>query len=855
MTTPRVVVWESRAVPGVDRLSDTQDVLKYPVVDLKEALLETYDTDVHLSALVVDGEDDLPRFKKGILRELREAGAEPYLGAIFIDVDLPGHKPWSSTKSAQETVEALLDLPVLEKAAVYVTRAGWRAVFAVDPIPAGKYAGLMGSPDEGGLLAWFAEGLPASAGEVDASCSSPLRCYRAPRVMRDGVPTDPPVLDLDGLDAGPLDVSEWLEEAASAPESAAPVTQDLVRPRSIEPLSAARWASAGLEGQLRRRYPGTKDIPGLAPAIRNRQAFFGPGERNNAVFDAAALLAELVYERDTSAEAPEAQEAASFIWSSLAPCVQDAIHSGTSATDEEEALSELWSMIERRIAVEEGKLADHVERAEKAAEARQRVAESRTEVKDEVEAEAAEGDEKPEMLAPIVVWGNNYLILDARDPDSPTYFPATSNQNLLPATLLRGCGSADPWSDNEGPLGLSLRDHKGNFRTMKSLVIDYGAQVQDVITAHGTKKPVLDTERFRLQLPGVVAMDVRPEYDEQVATWLELMGGDDHEALLDWLATLTQLDKPTCALYLQGDPGAGKGLFAACVSSVFGAGFVTFTEAVTKFNDGLRKSPVVFLDEKATSRDNVDISAAFRSLVAETEHRVEAKGQPVGTLRGACRVIIAANNADALPMKGQHSEADIAAVASRIRWIGCDPGASEYLVEIGGRPVTSKWVGPEGAPGSFARHVRWLELNRAVETGPRFLVEGKLREYHELLALTSKRLEVLFAVVAGVLQGRSHVAAVSVLPGAPYRVGVNVKELRQQWNPLTKDYKAPSQGDISGALSALAGVHRKRGAGAQRDRNIYVVPERYLILAADRLGLPSWKVKETLRKIADNASE
>lgn len=850
MTEARVVTWENgpSKLPGAGTVEEALSAPVWPVVPLREALETYYESDAHLSPVVVyvDGvpETAQPRLNLSALHEFEEqAGTKALVRAVFVDVDRVPHVPWASPEEARETLEGLLDLPELERAALYTTRAGWRAVFEIHPpIPLDLLPSVMGSPGDAGLLNWLSSALPERAGEVDASCRDRNRCYRAPRVVRDGVPTDPAFMDLDGLDAGPLDVSRWLEGAVPAKRRVAAAETDLVRPEP-ETLSAAAWAAAGLEGHLRRRYPGVGGLPGLGPAIRKHLPFFAASERNTATWNAVSLLLDLLY-----AKGHTPQSAADFAYRALAPCLREAYLKGVSSTDLEESLEELWSMVLRHSGTCISRRAEEEARRQTAEAARQTVARALADTAEEAETSsppAAESAPFDAPLYPLVAWGSQWFVLDARDPQRPRYFPPSSNSTVVFPHLLRGCGS-ELAGEGEGPLGLELHDGNGKPRGLRDIYQQYGTMVTDVTVTHGRSRPHIDAERYRLERPGAVALDVPSEYSEEVDGWLRLLGGDEYEALLDWLATLTQLDRPTCALYLQGDPGAGKSFFAMLVASVFGAGFVDFTEATSRFNAGLVKSPVIFLDEKAVSRDRTDVTGMFRSLVANTEHRVEAKGQPVMTIKGACRVIIASNNADALPITGSHSQADIEAIATRIRWVGINRDAVRYMEALG-RERTALWLGDENRPGSFARHVRWLELHRTVEKGARFLVEGRLRAYHELLALTSERLEVLNAITLALLRGRTSADAVAVgKEGEETGIHVYVTALRRHWGVLTKERNTPTQQEITRALGALAGVKGVRGRGAFRDKRVYFVPAKYLLLASDTLGHPRWQVEERL---------
>ena len=852
------MVSPERDIQGAASLDD--EVLGCPVTPVREALEATYETDAHLypAVLYVDGEPEAqqPRLKKAGLGAFSAVG-DVSITSVFIDVDNEGHNPWASTKEATSTLETLIDAHgdgVLAHAAVYATRAGWRAVFAVaPPIPAARYRATLGHPGDkkiqpSGLLGWFGAALAADLQKQDIapSCNQWTRCFRAPRVMRDGVPTDN-FTDFDGLDAGPLDVSEWLDIAGPEKRTVAPAEVDLARP-STEPLSVRQWAMRDLDNALKRRWPssgsGPGKLPALATAIRKHMSWYGPGQRNSQTFDAVALLVELLFAAHKGPS--DAQDAAETVFRALAPGTEAACRTGVSGTEEDVALDELWSMVERRVGVEVAKAEEKAAEAAEAAEAADAV----------MAAVNEDSDGTPsDPLAPIVVHGAGYYILNATNPEAPNYYPYSKNSNLIPYLLLKGCGDECSNGSGGGPLELWLKYESGKFRPMADLVIDYGRQVTEVIVAHGTTRPRLNEAGFSLQLPGVSAIDVEARYDPEIHAWLKYLAGDDVDGLLDWLATVTQLDWPSCAVYLQGDTGVGKGLFAACVSSIFGDTFCSFKEAVSRFNDGLMKSPIVFLDEGVPDIPELkDVTAAFRSLVGETTHRLEPKGQGLLTLRGATRVIIAANNGLALPVFGQHTAEDIAAVTSRIRWFGCDPKAADFLEKLGGKTVTNTWVGKTGAPGYFAQHAQWIQENRNVTPGTRYLVEGIPRHYHEMLAMSADRLVVLYAIGACILRGGKMIkfAGMSVEEGKDdngeqeFRVGVNIDLLRKNWRDLTNDARSPTQKTISAALRALLGVQQKRKVG----RRVYMVPARYLKMAADQMGLNGGEIERRVEVLA-----
>src|SRR5690606_17437065 len=142
----------------------------------------------------------------------------------------------------------------------------------------------------------------------------------------------------------------------------------------------------------------------------------------------------------------------------------------------------------------------------------------------------------------------------------------------------------------------------------RRLVYDLTRDRSEVVT--------LADGRADLRIACAPREQIQPRHDPDVARWLELIGGEQHDKLLDWLATVRDLTCPTAGLHRYGPEGAGKGMFAAAVARLWGANVTAYGDVTGNFNAALRTCPVVFLDEGgAPPRDG---SAAFRTLVGET---------------------------------------------------------------------------------------------------------------------------------------------------------------------------------------------------------------------------------------------
>lgn len=332
---------------------------------------------------------------------------------------------------------------------------------------------------------------------------------------------------------------------------------------------------------------------------------------------------------------------------------------------------------------------------------------------------------------------------------------------------------------------------------------------------------------------------VQPAFSAEVDQWLRLLGGERADRLLDWLATVSDLTWPTAALYLEGRKGAGKGLFASGVARLWGRDRTNYADIMGSYSSALRHCPIVLLDESA-GRVDVD-SGAFRSLVAESERALTEKYKPAATLRGCVRLIVSANNGDALKIREDLGPEDEAAIGERILHIDVSHEVSEHLREIGGRATTRDWVdAPDGSPGKLPRHIAHLAATRKVKRGSRFAVDGEADKWIRRAGMRGGvQQDVLVALAraangdAGNLQ-RGEVAVVFARGEAL----VSVERLHQRWSVLARTSYTPSLGTLGRALSVL-GVSDSRPTLREMGGRAKVVhvPGARIVEVADLLGI------------------
>ena len=423
---------------------------------------------------------------------------------------------------------------------------------------------------------------------------------------------------------------------------------------------------------------------------------------------------------------------------------------------------------------------------------------------------------------PIVCNGPTYYVFDS---STRGYTPPVQ-ANALCQVLEEHCTG----------MGLHTRNKHGNPRSTSALLADYSRQATGVVATMGLDQSVFDTSSNTLYEACCSLADVRPKRHPQVETWLDLLGGSERDKLLDWLATAIQIDRPTCALYLRGVAGVGKGMLAGGIASLWGTGATSYAETAGDFNGALTRCPLVFADESMSVGIQGSLSASFRTLIGESERQLRRKFMAASTVRGAVRLVIAANNDHALALNERLSLDDINAIAARILYVKTDPLAKTYLDRIGGRNQTHNWVLDGHAPGKIAEHITWLAETRTVEYGPRFLVEGALVDFHRDLAIKSgNNLQVLGAIATQLHKNMHAGSGYSTAAAKVYKkhVLVNLPALTGQWVALTNTRPVSAVSLIS-ALESLAD-----GTTVQNGVPFYKIPPAAVLRAAVLLQIPN----------------
>jgi hypothetical protein len=278
-------------------------------------------------------------------------------------------------------------------------------------------------------------------------------------------------------------------------------------------------------------------------------------------------------------------------------------------------------------------------------------------------------------------------------------------------------------------------DGKIRKRTAKEMAAYYGSVAGRIVADLRIDKSYYDPSTETFYEAVCPRRNIEPVFSTQIDRWLRLLGADNSDKLLDWLATVTDLSRQTCALYFSGTPGAGKGMFAKGVARLWNDGAPTkLANILNGFNHDLTRCPLIFADEKLP--DKKGISTELREIIGNETMTLARKYMDNAELKGAVRVVIAGNNEHLLAVDKDEELGpdDLEAIAGRFLHIEVTPAAREYLESIGGASGTEGWVDRD----MIAAHCLWLAANRTVTPGKRFLVEGHMTQMHEMLATAGK---------------------------------------------------------------------------------------------------------------------
>lgn len=268
-------------------------------------------------------------------------------------------------------------------------------------------------------------------------------------------------------------------------------------------------------------------------------------------------------------------------------------------------------------------------------------------------------------------------------------------------------------------------------RPLRDIVLDYGSLADRIVSDLTSQYSKYDPKN-RVMIEAVRPLrDLDPKFDPQIDRWLRLLTGPYYEKVVDWMSCAPFLDRPLCAIYFDGPKDSGKSMFAVGMSKLWTEGPPADIEVVlSDFNDELARCPFVLADEEIPKRfSKQTVTTKLRAMLSTTSRTLTRKFRPPSELRGAIRLVLAANNESLLDTQDVSSADDLDAIAQRFLYIKVPKAVTVYLADEIPQEVTRYWM-DEG----IARHALYLAKNHVVENpGKRFWVEGEKTQMHRLL--------------------------------------------------------------------------------------------------------------------------
>lgn len=725
--------------------------------DLASLFEDDERTDAHVVAYCVtlDGEpvERQPRLNKEILPALRARGYEVLCHSVWIDLDLKdllgrsGKVKWTDLSDSEvglvwarvEQARETLTAKLMPWTASYTTSGGLRFVHALAlPVPAGDgYEALLGRFH----AAYNIAGLP-----VDEACRDWTRLYRAPRVNRDGLETWTQPwfsfradFDDDTTYYVPRD-SDLVPSPVAPVVAAVRVARDRPTPEEARELvevlnpKTNQWTRtvAGRKAKEKLKDSQAHDVIfNRIPIVRR-----GQGRTHDTLTKVVGEVVGILHGEEWAS--PELVYG--LLYDSVAGLGED-----------EDWIGKLWEMgttfWDRETGRKEAKAAEIAERVK--------------------EKEAVQETERQRFLRGIRTWLSAINGLD--DEDAIEYIRThryglamDARRDLFHVLLPTGyyddhvCSSSALAKviEQRGmswlmPTEEPRDDGRGNITYVPVRADKLAQRHARVYTAEEIR---LDQRASYMQrdyegrdvfvdVPFALRDDIQPELIQPIYDfWLAAAGGDKgrRDEMLRALASLLLFQYgPTAAVLLWGDGNAGKSVTSEGLKECITTRRLADGAAlVDNFNDSLRKSPIIHIEEAADrGSKGIDAASALRRIITATHISIEQKGRDKVQMQGVHRVLMTSNSLDIMHrmLGGQaRTGADWRAIGERIAEFRVDTAAQTWFEKNNRDWIeTRRWIGTHGRTGLYPKFWFWVirnlidwENGRPKMRGRRLLYEG-----------------------------------------------------------------------------------------------------------------------------------
>lgn len=743
----------ARKHPAAKRLADLQDpesaalVLAEEHLPLVEALERTWGDDRHMILYRLDADPRGEEYafarvskRSPFTAQLEQAGGRVRVPVLAFDHDLPkvnGEKrAWSSADEIDAHLDAIQAavasgaLP--EPTAFFDTAHGSRIIYVLDEEVSHLDAEAMAR----GLIAAFAE-----AGiELDDACGDWTRLFRLPRTVREdtGKRYEPTYVLTGG---SVLAVAECPRvEVGDAAERFAeidPYIGEMPDPDEVRELLTK-------EGKNGRTYESDL-VKRARLMLQGRTAFdvvfedkpIVEGEEgwNNAVTRIVGMTVGMLARQDEAT--PEG------IYALLHGAIEQLQYREDRGAKSENWYETCWSLVCRMWASEEAQIiAEHQEREANAAEAKAQresiIEEHRKHRPDDVPDDPAEAEQwiRRRMIASD---GRRHYV---RNGLSTFSYKPVGDSMLIPKIRELRMEEQIPVTEPRG------KSH--GLRSPAHILADHATPIDGIECSACTDVAYIegDADEKVLYIPiHRLNPKVHPRHDERVAEWLKLLGGQQHEQLVEWISHALDVKRAICALNLYGAPGTGKGMFAAGLAECFRGEKCNDGRVLGKWNLGLVESPVVVCDEavpniSSNDDESLPLPDAFKQRVTGGAMTIRAMHRDPFQARLYPRIVFTANNpriVEEIVGERDLTPEDIRAIELRLLSIEVDDAAQRFLSERGNFDFTAGFVaGSVPSRYVIAGHFMYLYENRRPATSGtgRLLVEGNVGG---LLPIKAKR--------------------------------------------------------------------------------------------------------------------
>lgn len=189
-------------------------------------------------------------------------------------------------------------------------------------------------------------------------------------------------------------------------------------------------------------------------------------------------------------------------------------------------------------------------------------------------------------------------------------------------------------------------------------------------------------------------------FHDDIDDWISQLNIDKNW-FYTYLYYLPKVNVATPLLHCWGETKGGKSVLATLIGSIWSSEPIKdyFDPDNPSFKDTAGSSPVIWFDEEVPEKPN-----AIKNLVTSYEIPIKQKFEKALYTRGYSRIISAVND-DTLKFTS-FSQKDDGALLRRIQPIHFTKENRQYLKNLGGKRVTSRWI-----QNDFREHVKFIEEN------------------------------------------------------------------------------------------------------------------------------------------------